>query len=69
VLRDPTTQLSGSILKAESLLGSGSMALYSNLKGFSNLSKAKFLTISTWKRSPIKAFESTPVYFINDGFF
>lgn len=51
VLLGPTVHSSGSILNAESLEGSGSMAVNSNLNGFSALSNAKFLTISTSNRS------------------
>lgn len=50
-LLGPTKQVAGSILKAESSDGSGSIAASSNLNGFSALSKAKFLTISISKMS------------------
>jgi len=51
VLLLPTAIEGGSILKALFSEGSGSMALSSNLKGFSALSKAKFLTMSRSKMS------------------
>lgn len=49
LLLGPTNALDGSILNAESVLGSGSIALNSNLNGFSDLSKAKFLMMSKSK--------------------
>ena len=55
VLLEPTTTEAGSILKAESADGSGSMAANSNLNGLSALSKAKFLTMSRSKRSPVSS--------------
>lgn len=52
LLLGPTKHDFGSILKAESILGSGSIAKNSNLNGFSVLSKARFLMMSSSKISP-----------------